>query len=278
VTVYGKQFTGVTKWSFTYDQPTTAPAGATVKIKNSNDKVYYVSDYNYSGDSASSNIPVSIPAFAFALNCIADKNAEVTLLENITTAPTEVLNRGFTLTIDGNGKAITFATNGLTVTSGNITVKNLTINASTAAPPKGNAGAYALRIAKTAAGSEDAKDSYTLNVSVIGCTFNAYAPIQDNAFLSGSVSFTNTTSNGIAVNINHVYTAPEPTPPEIMEDEDEDESDETTDPGAENTPDAPATDAPATNGGCKGAIGIGAIAVMAAAGLACGIASKKRED
>ena len=240
--------------------------------------------------SASANIAVSMPALSYALNCIADKNAVVTLLADMTITPTEVLNRGFTLVLEGNNKTLTSGTNGLTVCSGDITIKNLTINASTAAPDEGKTGAYALRIAKTVPSEDNAKDSYTLKLVVTGCALNAYVPVQDNPFLSGSVNVSSSTGNGTNLEIAHTYTAPTPIPPSMMEDDEDAGIEEPSGPVIDNTPDAPAGDAPAEtqpattapadtqSGGCKGAIGIGAIAIVAAAGLACGFTAKKKED
>jgi hypothetical protein len=321
VNVYGKEFTGVTKWAFKYDQPTTAPAGATVKVENSNGNVYYLSDYNYSGTVSGTAVAVSIPAFVLAVNGIADNGATVTLLSDITIVPTEVLNRAQALTIDGAGNTITAATNGLTVSSGDITIKNVTISASTAAPVEGGAPAYALKIAKTAINEENVTvDSFKLDLKLENCTFNAYAPVVDNPFLQGSVATTNCTANGAALNIAHTYTAPTPIAPDLDGD-DEGEDDGGDVPGGntptnppiggdvpgDNTPtnppiggdepsgdtpsgDTPTTDTPATDNtpaddnkpeeksGCGGAIGVGALTVLAVAGLACGFVAKKRDE
>ena len=217
VTVYGKEFTGVTKWSITYNQPASAPTGATVKVTNSDNKTYYISDYNYTN--AALGVTVTIPAFVQAINAVADRNSTVTLLSNLTIAPTEILARGQTMTIDGNNKTITSATSGLTVSNGNITIKNLTINASTEAPAEGSAAAYALKIAKTATNEENPTvDAFKLNLKLENCSFNANVAVVENEFLEGSVSTTGCQANGSTLNINVNYTAPEPQAPECHHD------------------------------------------------------------
>ncbi len=288
VTVYGKEFTGVTKWAFSYIEPSSAPTGATVKVKNSTGKTYYLSDYSFSGTVSGTTVAVSMPAIALALNGVADNGATVTLLDNITIVPTEVLNRAQKLTLDGNGKIITSATSGLTVSSGDITIKNLTINASTATPTEGSAPAYALRIAKTAITEDNVTvDSFKLKLVLENCAFNARLAVEDNPFFEGSVSATGCTANGAALTLAHTYTVPAPVAPDmsLFDDEEEDEDDNTTGEGDNGTTEAP-TDTPVTEEpepaadekGCGGAIGVGALAVLAVAGLACGIVSKKRED
>jgi len=210
VTLYGKQFTGVTKWTVSYLEPTTAPANATVKVKNSNGSNYYISDYTYTAPTL--NVTVTIPAFAQAVNGVADKNSTVTLLKYITITPTEILNRGQKMTIDGNGKKLTSASNGLTVSSGEITVKNLTIKAGTLD------GNYAFKIAKSAIVKDETSDYYNVTVDAFNlvlklenCAFTANIPVIDNPFLEGSVTTTGcTANNGSVLNITHTYTAPKP--------------------------------------------------------------------
>ncbi|MBE6577911.1 MAG: hypothetical protein E7653_07230 [Ruminococcaceae bacterium] len=281
VTVYGRQMTGVTKWAFTYNQPSSAPTGATVKVTNSNGKEYYLSDYSFTSSTLS--ITVNVPAFVKAINCVADKNSTVTLLKDITVPAAEVLNRGQKMTIDGDNKNVTCSNYGITVSSGQLTLKNLTIT---------SAGSYALKIAKTAVNEENITvDPFTLELVLQGCALNGAVPVVNNTVLEGTLSATNCTAHGSALTLSHTYTAPAPTAPDLslLEGEEDDGGDTGTgDTGTTETPttDAPATDAPATDApaadaekkGCKNSIGVGAVAVLAVAGLACGIVSKKRED
>ena len=294
VDLYGKSFTNVTKWTVEYEEPSTAPAKATVKVTNSNGKNYYIQDYTHS--STGSYGTATVPAFAQAINGVADKDSTVTLLKDITITPTEILNRGQKMTIDGNNKTITSATNGLTVSSGEITVKNLTLVAGTA---EGN---YAFKIAKTAVNTSVAPDhedynatvdSYKLVLKLENCAFTGAIPVIDNPFLEGSVATTGCLANGNALNIAHTYTAPEPQAPVIDSgDEGEGEGeggegDGSTDTGATDntttdnnaaTNDAPADNATTEKKGCKNSIGVGAVAIIAVAGAACGFVAKKRED
>ncbi len=288
VTVYGKQFTGVTKWSVNYVEPTNAPAGATVKVKNSDGKTFYISDYTYSNTSL--GVTVTIPAFAQAINGVADKNSTVTLLADLTITPTEVLNRGQKMTIDGNNKTLTSASSGLTVSSGDITIKNLTINASVAAPAEGSTGAYALRIAKSAVNEENpTADSFKLNLKLENCSFKANVPVEDNPFLEGTVSATGCVANNQTLTLSHTYTAPTPVAPDLGTEDEGGEDEPAGDEGNTTTPDAGNDTTPDTGdnadkgeeekkGGCLGSIGFGAVAVIAVAGAACAFAAKKRED
>ncbi len=284
-TVYGKTFSNVTKWAIEYVEPTVAPSNAVVKVTNSDNKTYYIADYTFSGTSGTSTVAVTIPAFAQAVNGVAGNNSTVTLLKNITITPTEILNRGQTMTLDGNNNKITSATNAITVSSGNITIKNLTIEAT---------GGYALKIAKTAIDSNpDSEnynvtvDSFKLNLVLENCAFIGQTAIINNPFLEGSVAATGCTANGSALQLSATYTAPEPVAPDLdFEEEEEEEDDDnngTTETTPDNSTDAPATDssAPATDAekkGCNNSIGVGAIAIIAVAGAACGFVAKKRED
>ncbi len=273
VELYGKTFTDVTKYSIGYKYSATNPdAAAKIKVENKDGTVYYTDDIQ------------------LAVNAGAKDGATVTLLDNIAINSLYLYNRAHALTINGNGKTLTCAgTYGIKVYSGDVTIKNLTIDV------KGENG-VAIQIAKEA----ESIDSFKLNLVVDGCTLNAKSTegaVKNLGVLEGSVKFTNTTAGGTAVNINETYTAPEAVRPVLDGDPIETEPVETqptetqptetqpteTQP-TETTPDntepagsnADTTDE--AKGGCGSAIGVGAISVLLVAGLACGIASKKRED
>jgi hypothetical protein len=316
VTVYGQEFTGVTKWTVNYVEPTTAPAGAAVKVENASGNTYYLTDYIYSGKIGETDLAISIPAFAQAVNGVADDGAKVTLLSDIAIVPTEILCRGQELTIDGADHTITAATNGLTVSSGDITIKNLTITSE---------GSYAFKIAKSAIDADPESDGYNVTVDAFeldlvleNCKFNG--GVIDNPFLKGSVATTGCKINGNDITIEHTYAAPtiedvpggdEPGGDEPSGDTPSGDTPSGDTPSGDtpsgdtpsgdtpsgdtpsgDTPsgDTPTGDAPATDNkpaddnktekksGCGSAIGVGAIAILAVAGLACGVASKKRED
>ena len=275
-TVYGKSFTGLTKWTVNYSQPASAPADASVKVTHPNNKVYYISDYTYTGVVRDANVTINIPAFAQAINAVAKDGSTVTLLKDISLGTTEILNRGLKVTIDGNNKTLTFATNGLSVSSGDITIKNLSIVAGT------GEGNYAFRIAKNTVDEENTiMDSFELKLKLENCSFTGAVAVVDNPFLIGTVETTGCMANGQTLNISHTYAAPEAQAPLGFEEEEPPVEEEPTEeaPKDEKPADAPATDAPADDAkkGCGGAIGVGAVAILAVAGVACTFA-KKRED
>jgi hypothetical protein len=285
-TVYGKSFTGLTKWTVNYSQPTSAPDNASVKVTHPNNKVYYISDYTYRGivkyeDKEDKtikdvNVTINIPAFAQAINAVAKDGSTVTLLKDISLSTTEILNRGLKVTLDGNNKTLTFATNGLSVSSGDITIKNLSIVAGT------GEGNYAFRIAKNTVNEENTiMDSFELKLRLENCSFTGAVAVVDNPFLVGTVETTDCMANGQTLTISHAYAAPEAQAPLGIEEEEPPVEEEPTEeaPKDEKPADAPATDAPADDAkkGCGGAIGVGAVAILAVAGVACTFA-KKRED
>ena len=151
VTVYGQEYTGVTKWALTYAQPTEAPAGATVKVTTADNKVYYLKDTSVTG-TYSSAPTYTAPAFTQAINAVAQNGSTIELLSDITIAQAEILNRDLTVTIDGKSKTLTLTgAKGLVATSGDITIKDLKIvaSASTYAVGAGFSAANTLKLKLT---------------------------------------------------------------------------------------------------------------------------------
>jgi hypothetical protein len=170
VTVYGQEYTGVTKWALTYAQPTEAPADATVKVTTADNKVYYLKDTSVTGtyDKAPT---YTAPAFTQAINAVAQNGSTIELLSDITIAQAEILNRDLTVTIDGKSKTLTLTgAKGLIATSGDITIKDLKIvaSASTYAVGAGYSAANTLKLKLTLQNCDLTSSAAETVITVIG--------------------------------------------------------------------------------------------------------------
>lgn len=270
-TSYGS-LNGLTKYSFAYNYNATTPkTGAKITVTNTDGSVYYT-DSLYT-----------------AVNVMAKDGATVRLQADVTSGALRLLNRNHKLTLDGAGKTITFTTAGLTVWSGDVTVKDVTMNVAS--------GDNALSIGKDSDNTFELtfllKDS-TLSFSV-GSSENLF---KDLGLLKGTVTLENVKlgADATPTSYTNTYTVAEPTLPTPEEDDggdgdgngangnsgnNENQENKDTTP-AEDTAKDSGTDTDATSdkkGGCGSSIGLGAAAVLGAVGL-CGAftARKKRED
>ncbi len=258
----------VNSWKYTYKyNATTAKEGAKIKVQNGDD-VYYAD------------------TLWQAINALADDGATVTLLDNITlTQECVLLARNADITIDLNGKTITAGTdviNALRCQMGNITIQNGTIV---------NNGGDTLNFGYSPidfGGGEFEEVKYanfkvnvTLNNVTLTASEDAY---ETKCVCAGTLKFEGTCSiNGAAPEAATVDIAGMPSvggagsgSVDTGSTDEEPEDDKKDDAPAET----PADDDNTTEEkkGCNNSIGVGAVAVLAVAGLACGIVSKKRED
>jgi len=190
VTVYGKEFTGVTKYTINYVQPTTAPENASVMVTNSDGRVYYLTDYIRKNEAET--VTIEVPAITLALNGVADKDSTVKLLKDVSIKAIVILNRHQKMTLDGNDKTINCTTSGMTVWSGEITIKNATIV---------SAGAYAIRPTS----KSTPLDAIDLKLRIENCTLSSSAEattLTVNPFLKGSMTVVNTTIAGKVINMS----------------------------------------------------------------------------
>ncbi len=262
--------TDVNTWTYNYKyNATTAKADAKIKIQNG-DKVYY------------SN------SLWQAVNAIANDGATVTLLDNITLdKELVILARDAEITLDLNGKTITTAdgvANAIRCQMGDIIIKNGTLS-------NANGSVFNFGYAPIDFGDNEFEDVKFANFDV-DVTLNGVALTSEgDAYVTkcvkaGTLTFEGTcTVNGAAPAATTVDIAGMPG----AEDDEPvggDEGEGTT-PDTDTTPDDGNTDASGDKeedkdeekkGGCLGSIGAGAVAVIAVAGLACGVVAKKRED
>ncbi len=202
VTVYGKEYTGVTKYAIAYQQPTEAPAGATVKVTHPDNTVYYLKDFSYTG--TYSGAPAyKASALAQAVNGAAKDGSTIELLASVSVAQLNILNRKLEVTIDGKNNTLTCTTNGINVCTGDITIKNLNIVSNAT-------GAYALKIAKTAVSDTAVTvDPFRINIEVKDCEFttaDATTAVINNPVIEGTIKMTGIKVNGSAVDdINKTY-------------------------------------------------------------------------
>ena len=350
VTVWGKEFTGVTKYTVTYNQPATAPAGATVKVTHPDGKVYYLSDFSYTGTYEGAPEYKAI-AIDQALNGVAKDGSTITLLADISVPKAKIMNRNLKVTIDGNGKKLTCTIVGLRVLSGDVTIKDITITTNGAyALKSGNSATAKVKIVATNTTLKSKSDDTVItvvagdvkvagivnekNVNILNAAcVHEYVDGVDTATHTAAGTMVSTCSKcnstitvataaktdvhehgnwtkvddathsktcacGDVVTADHAWNDGEITTEPTVEAEGvktftctdcgatkteavdkltAPAGDEGTTPDAGNT-DAGDDDATEDKKGCLGSIGFGAVAVVAVAGLACGLVSKKRED
>jgi len=252
-------------WKFTakYDATTPDP-NAKIKVQNG-DKVYYTN------------------SLWKALNAFSADGAVVTLLSDITLDKECIMiARDADITLDLNGKKITVAdgvSNAIRCQMGNLTIKNGSLV---------NNGGSVLNFGYAPIDFGDDFENvgfanYNVDVTLDGVavTSNGAAYVIQ-CVNEGTLTFKGaSTVNGAApeaatVNIKGMADLTRPGEGDTGSDEEPTEEEPTTD--APATDAAPSDGATAQKGGCGNSIGVGAFAVMAVAGLACGIVSKKRED